>query len=183
LKNSFALIGIGNIMFSDDGLGIYAAEYLKRNFIVPDNLTILDGGGLGFTLMTYFSEYKKVFIVSTTSEGKNSGDIFRFGKDELISQGATRQSANEVEVVQMIEICSILDEDMADVEIVAMKPDDIIPVEANLTQKVQKHFPKLIEKVIRTLKDDGIDLIKKDKEISLKQIIKEYANPTQQIHI
>jgi hypothetical protein len=72
---------------------------------------------------------------------------------------------------------------MAEVEIVAMKPDDIIPVEANLTQKVQKHFPKLIEKVIQTLKDNGIDLIKKDKEISLKQIIKEYANPTQQIHI
>jgi len=183
LDNSFALIGIGNIMFCDDGLGIYASEYIKRNYDYSKNLTVLDGGGLGFTLMTYFSEYKKVFIVSTTSEGKNSGDIFRFSKDELMSQGTTRQSANEVEVVQMVEICSILDDEMAKVEIIAMKPDNIIPVEANLTQKVQDNFPKLIKKILDSLKDSGMQLTKKNNEITLKEIIKEYANPTQQIHI
>jgi hypothetical protein len=83
----------------------------------------------------------------------------------------------------MVEICSILDEEMAEVEIIAMKPDDIVPVEANLTKIVQDNFPKLIEKVLQTVKSSGIELVKKDKEITLKQIIKEYANPTQQIHI
>ena len=179
MNNTFVLVGIGNIMFSDDGLGIYAAEYIKRNFEIPSNLTVIDGGGLGFTLMTFFQEYEKVFIISTTSEGKNGGDVFRFSKDELISQGATRQSANEVEVVQMIEICSVLDDDMADVEIIAMKPEDIIPVEATLTQVVQKNFPKLIDSCIKALGDSGIKLTKKEKQTPLIKIIEELANPTQ----
>lgn len=179
MKNSFALVGIGNIMFCDDGLGIYAAEYIRQNYNIPENLFVVDGGGLGFTLMTYFSEYEKVFIVSTTSEGKNSGDVFRFSKDELISQGATRQSANEVEVVQMVEICSVLDEDMAEVEIIAMKPDDIVPVETNLTTKVKESFPKLIDKVLEALKESDIKLSKKESEVTLESILHTYANPTQ----
>jgi hydrogenase maturation protease len=166
-------------MFSDDGLGIYASEYIKRNYDLPYNLTVLDGGGLGFTLMTYFSEYKKVFIISTTSEGKNSGEVFRFSKDELMAQGATRQSANEVEVVQMVEICSVLDTDMAEVEIIAMKPEDIIPVEATLTEVVRKSFPKLIDNSIKALEDSGIKLTKKTIQTPLEKIIKELANPTQ----
>ncbi len=179
MSNSFALVGIGNIMFSDDGLGIYAAEYIKQNYTIPDNLTIVDGGGLGFTLMTFFQEYKKVFIISTTSIDGSSGDIFRFSKDELISQGATRQSANEVEVVQMLEICSVLDTDMSEVEIIAMKPDDIIPVETNLTKTVRDSFPKLIDETLKALKESNLVLIKKDKEVSLEKILHEYANPTQ----
>jgi hydrogenase maturation protease len=179
LKNSFALVGIGNIMFCDDGLGIYAAEYIKQNYKVPDNLYIVDGGGLGFTLMTFFQEYKKVFILSTTSVGKESGDVFSFSKDELISQGATRQSANEVEVVQMVEICSVLDEDMAKVQIIAMKPDDIIPVETNLTGKIKKRFPLLIEKTIKELEKSEIKLTKKESEVTLEEILYHYANPTQ----
>ena len=179
MKNSFALVGIGNIMFSDDGLGIYTAEYIKQNYNIPDNLYVVDGGGLGFTLMTFFQEYEKVFIISTTSVDGNSGDVFRFSKDELISQGATRQSANEVEVVQMLEICSVLDSDMAEVEIIAMKPDDIIPVETDLTDKVKESFPKLIDKVLEALKESNITLVKKDIEISLDNILHHYANPKQ----
>ena len=104
---------------------------------------------------------------------------FRFSKDELISQGATRQSANEVEVVQMLEICSVLDSDMAEVEIIAMKPDDIIPVETDLTDKVKESFPKLIDKVLEALKESNITLVKKDIEISLDNILHHYANPKQ----
>ncbi len=176
------VVGIGNIMFCDDGLGIYAAEYIKRNFIQPPNLEIVDGGGLGFTLMTYYQEYDKVFILGTTSEGK-SGDVFHFTKEELLAQGTTRQSANEVEVVQMLEICSILDEDMAQVEIVAMTPHDILPVEANLTDRVKASFPKLIDQTIALLARHGFKLEPAPEKSSLEQILQSYANPTQPIHV
>ena len=169
-------------MFCDDGLGIYAAEYIKQNFDIPPELEIVDGGGLGFTLMTFYQEYEKVFILSTTSEGKN-GDVLHFDKDELIAQGATRQSANEVEVVQMLEICSFLDEQMAHVEIIAMNPHDIMPVMANLTPEIKASFPELIAKTVHVLDAHDIKLIPKEKETTLDEIIDSFANPTQQIQI
>ncbi len=170
-------------MFLDDGLGIYATEYIKQNYETPLNLTVIDGGGLGFTLMTYFSEYERVIIVSTTSIEAKSGEVFRFGKDDILDQGSVRDSANEVEAVMMLEICSILDEDMAEVEFVVMKPDDIIPVKADLSPKVIENFPILIDKIIDTLSLKGIELKKRDKEVTIREIIDLYANPSQKVYI
>jgi len=70
LSNRVALIGIGNILFQDEGLGIYLIEYIKANFKTPPNLTILDGSGLGFGLMGYFQEYDHIILVGTTSSTK-----------------------------------------------------------------------------------------------------------------
>ncbi len=168
-------------MFCDDGLGIYAVEYIRQNYDIPDNLQVIDGGGLGFTLMTFFQEYERVFIVGTTSIDCESGDVFRFSKDELISQGATRDSANEVEVVQMIEICSILDTDMAKIEIVSMKPDDMVSVKTNLSDKVRENFLRLIDLVLKTLKNSKVVLTKKKREVTLDEILYSYSNPKQKI--
>lgn len=182
MKKQLVLVGIGNIMFSDDGLGVYAAMYIDKNYIKPSNLTIVDGGTLGFKLMTYYQEYGNVCILSTTSVGKKSGEVFHFNKEDLLNQGVCRQSANEVEVVQMLEICSILDEDMADVDIIAMKPDDIIPVVANLTDSVKEAFPKLIKKTLKVLKNRGIVLEPKENMVPLDEIIQACANPMQISH-
>ncbi len=176
------IVGIGNIMFSDDGLGVYAAKYIEENFIKPPNVDIVDGGTLGFSLMTYFQEYDYVCILSTTSEGNHAGDLFHFSVEELLQHGNCRQSANEVEVVQMLEICSILDEDMAEVDIVAMKPDDIMPVASQLTERVKKHFPDFIQKAVAVLHERGISLHPKETNKPLDEIIHIYANPVQQTH-
>ncbi len=169
-------------MFCDDGLGVYAAEYIKQNFVRPPCLDIVDGGTLGFSMMTYYQEYEKVFILSTTSLGETGG-IYHYSKDELIEQGAIRQSANEVEVVQMLEICSILDEDMAHVEIVAMKPHDIMPVMANLTDPVKAAFANFVEKSVEVLASHGIILTEREELVSLEAVIERYAHPTQEIHV
>lgn len=182
-KQKAAIVGIGNIMFSDDGLGIYVAKCLEKNFIRPPKVDIVDGGTLGFKLMTYFQEYDYICILSTTSEGEKPGEIFHFSVEELLSHGTCRQSANEVEVVQMLEICSILDDEMAKVDIVAMKPEDILPVEANLTQTVQHAVPDMIQKARSVLAKRGIELKPKSSQTPLSEIIHFYANPTQKIHI
>lgn len=164
-------------MFCDDGLGVYAAKYIEQNFIKPPNLNIEDGGTLGFKLMTYYQEYDRVFIISTTSVEGTEGSVYRFTKEQLLEQGVCRQSANEVEVVQMLEICSFL-ENMAEVEIIAMKPFDIMPVEANVTEGVKSAFPTLIAKTVEVLSDAGIKLKPKSETTSLEEVIHFYANPT-----
>jgi len=177
-----AIVGIGNIMFCDDGLGVYAAEFIRRNFIIPPKVDVYDGGTLGFGMMTLFQEYETIVILSTTSEGE-SGDLFHFTKEELLSQGSVRQSANEVEVAQMLEICSILEDDeMAQIEIVAMHPGDIIPVETNLTPVVRKAFMPMIDKTLEVLRLHRIDLRPRKNSISLDAIIADYAHPRQQVN-
>ena len=179
MENTYALIGIGNIMFYDEGIGVYALEFIRENFIIPSNLNLVDGGLLGFTLMTYLSTYKKLFVISTTSEGKDCGELFVFDKEELGSQGKIRQTANEVELSQMVEICSILDEKMADLCVIGIKPYDIVEVKSDLSECMRKNFNRLIELVLENLKSEGIELKRKKSEVSLQEIIDKVANPKQ----
>ena len=61
MKNTI-IIGVGNMLFKDEGIGIYASEYIKQNYEFDEDLEIIDGGTLGFKLMAYFQEYKNVII-------------------------------------------------------------------------------------------------------------------------
>ncbi|MCB4744014.1 MAG: hydrogenase maturation protease, partial [Sulfurovum sp.] len=113
-----ALIGIGNIMFHDEGMGAYLVKYIEENYEIPDNLTIVEGGTLGFTLMTYYQEYDKIIVVGTSSKEGEVGTISSENADEVVAnEDITRKTANEVEITMMIEICSF-HEDMGEVQLI-----------------------------------------------------------------
>ncbi|UCF19759.1 MAG: hydrogenase maturation protease, partial [Gemmatimonadota bacterium] len=52
-QGSLLLLGLGNVLCGDDGLGVAAIEELRGRYRVPDTVRILDGGTLGLTLLSY----------------------------------------------------------------------------------------------------------------------------------
>jgi hydrogenase maturation protease len=167
---------MGNIMFCDEGLGTYLAKYIEANYKIPNNLEIVDGGLMGFGLMSYYQEFDKLIIISTNSKEANAGEIFNYSADEMLKMGQIRQTANEVEVAMMIEICSVK-EDMADIEFITMTPKNIEDVKNDLSNTVLENMPKLLEKTLQVLKKEGIDLKLKESIKSFKEIVQEVANP------
>ena len=136
MKKRNIVIGVGNMLFKDEGIGIYAAEYIKQNYKFDDEeLEIIDGGTLGFKLMTYFQEYDNVIILDTVSIEDKAGEIYRLPSDVLLGLGNYRKTAHEVEIVEMLEIVSVLDSH-ANVTIIGIIPEDIISVEIGLTQSM-----------------------------------------------
>ena len=171
-----ALIGMGNIMFHDEGLGTYLAKYIEENYEIPENLTIVDGGLLGFSLMTYYQEYDKIVIVSTNSKEGKPGSIFRYSGEEMMAMGSTRQTANEVELTMMLEVCSF-HEDMGEVELVTMIPEDIIDVANGLTDTILSRMPQLLDATLEALEDEGITLQPKEPSVSFSEVVHACANP------
>ncbi len=171
-----ALIGIGNIMFLDEGLGAYLAKYIEVNYNIPENLTVVEGGTLGFKLMTYYQEYDKIIVVGTGSDEGDVGTITTKNAEEVMENSPIRKTANEVEITMMIEICSF-HEDMGDVQLITMVPEDIIDVKNGLTNAVFSYMPKLVDATLDELKRSGITLIRKDSdEVTFEKIVHAYAN-------
>ena len=174
-----ALIGIGNIMFHDEGLGAYLVKYIEENYTIPPDLTVVEGGTLGFTLMTYYQEYDKIIVVGTGSKEGEVGDLFCESGEEVLQQSSIRQTANEVEITMMLEICSF-HEEMGEVKLITMIPQDIVEVKNGLTPQVLAHMPKLVEATLAELERSGIVLEPKAAEaITFDEIIEAYANPKQ----
>ena len=173
-----ALIGVGNIMFCDEGIGAYALRYIEKNYEIPKNLTLVEGSSLGFSMMTYYHEYDKIIVLGTGSDEGEAGLIKCEDADTILSKGPVRKTANEVEITMMIEICSF-HENMGEVTLVTMVPEDIVSVRNGLTKTTLANMPDFVQKVLEVLKAEGFELQQKENLCSFEEIIEEFSNPKQ----
>jgi hydrogenase maturation protease len=167
------VIGIGNLLFCDDGIGVIAASYLKRNFEYEPKLEIIDGGTLGLNLIEYFVDYDNVFIIDTISTCEEVGSIYKIPSDELLGGGRYKNTAHEVEVIQMLEICELYDK-KAEITIFGIVPQDINSMEIGLSKKLIDKFDMLIETIIKNIGELDIRVTKKA-SFSAQEIIKEFG--------
>jgi len=175
-----AIIGAGTVIYQDEGVGVYGARYIEENYDFTNfDVTIVDGGVLGFQLMTYYQEYDKVIILDTITMDDSVGSIYNLPSEELLGLGSYKQTAHEVEIVEMLEICSLL-EKMAEVNIIGIVPKDIETVVVGLTPEMKENFPLFVKSALDELAKVGINPTKKEDEISLETIIESYANPKAQ---
>lgn len=165
------VVGVGNLLFKDEGIGIYAAKYIEENYTFEPEIEIIDGGTLGFKLMSYFQEYDNVIILDTVSIEDKAGEIFRLPSDVLLGLGNYRKTAHEVEIVEMLEICSVLDKHAA-VTIMGIIPEDIEKVEIGLTKTIENRFEEYIAHVIKEIESIGCAATKKNDK-TIKQIAQE----------
>ena len=165
------VIGVGNMLFKDEGIGIYAAEYISQNYKFDDkDLEIIDGGTLGFKLMTYFQEYDNVIILDTVSIEDIVGGIYRLPSDVLLGLGTYRKTAHEVEIVEMLEIVSVLDSH-AKVTIIGIIPADIQSVQIGLTTQMEDKFEEFILNGIKEIESLGIKATKVN-DIKISDVVK-----------
>lgn len=74
-RPSILLIGIGNYLMGDEGIGVQFIQWLAENNLQLPDTDILDGGVGGFTLMGHFDAYDKVIFVDATMDQKPLGTI------------------------------------------------------------------------------------------------------------
>jgi hydrogenase maturation protease len=172
------LIGSGNTFFKDEGIGLYAAKYLKENFTFDPALDIIDGGTLGFGLMPLLQEYDAVIIANTSSEDdKIIGSIDLLSGEELIANQGIKKTANEVEITEMLQICSMANH-CAQVTTISIVPEDILSVEVGITSALRDKWVEYIDVITGELNKWGIDTAKKESIISLDEILDQFANPS-----
>jgi len=171
MQNKNIIIGIGNLLFCDDGVGVIAIHYLQENFDFFPDIELLDGGTLGFNLSEYFLNYDNVFIIDTISTNDEAGSIYKIPSDALLANRGYKNTAHEVEVVQMLEACELYDK-KAKITIFAIVPEDIQSVKIGLSNLVIGKFDKLIEALINELQTLGISANKKEGR-GLQEIIKD----------
>ncbi len=170
MKN--VVIGVGNVLFKDEGIGIYALKYLEKNYDFFGDIEFVDGGTLGFKLMSYFQEYDNVIILDTVSIEDEAGSIFSLPSEALLDLGTYRKTAHEVEIVEMLEICSVLDK-YAKVLVLGIIPDDILSVEIGLSKALEQSYPNLVNEALKEIEKLGIS-IKKKSSSSIRQTVLDF---------
>ena len=148
--SKIAVIGIGNILFSDDGAGVYVVKLLEKNVQFSSDVELIDGGTLGFRLLDLLQSFEKVIIIDTISLDDEAGSVFVMPASELCEIASLRQTAHEVEVVEMLQMAELFDSS-AEVTIVGIVPKDINTVQFDLSSEVKSGMDLLVQQTLTLL--------------------------------
>ena len=102
-ERSLLVLGLGNVLCGDDGLGIVAAERLERRFRLPPEVRVMDGGTLGLSLMGLVREADDLLLLDAVRADAPAGTLVRLSGDEVGPAVRDRLS------VHQIGVCDFLD--------------------------------------------------------------------------
>jgi hydrogenase maturation protease len=105
-KNKTLVLGIGNLLLKDEGIGIHAIDYLK-NKSLPDFVELLDGGTGGFHLLELFQKYQQIIIIDATLDQNPPGTV-RLIEPKYSSDYPKSLSAHDIGLKDLVESAMLL---------------------------------------------------------------------------
>jgi hydrogenase maturation protease len=80
---TYVVLGLGNILHSDDGIGPQAIERLRSDARVPEDVALIEGGTLGLELLTYIWDCSYLLVLDAVDVGQLPGTLVRMSSEEL----------------------------------------------------------------------------------------------------
>ena len=155
------ILGVGNILRSDDGFGIYVVQRLQREYDFAKRVVILDGHILGLNLMPLVVESDGLMIVDTMVTNGRPGDIYRLeGESILLNGDKRRHSVHQLKLQDMLGICRVLF-GLPPTVIFGIEPFSL-DVGAHLTPFIAGRVDKMIGMLLGELEAMKIDWKPKD---------------------
>jgi hydrogenase maturation protease len=97
------ILGLGNLLCGDDGLGVVAVHLLLRRYHPPDGVVVLDGGTLGLSLLPYVEDAREAILVDAIRTDAPPGTLVRLEGDDVAPALASRLSVHQVGVADLLE--------------------------------------------------------------------------------
>jgi hydrogenase maturation protease len=107
------ILGIGNVLLSDDAAGIRAAEHLGRRLAGRNDVQIIDGGTLSFTLLEYLENAEALIVIDAAQVGAAPGAVQSFeseAMDAFLTDTARQRSVHEVGLLDLLSIARLREE-------------------------------------------------------------------------
>ena len=99
-----SVVGVGNILYRDEGVGVYAARYLQHAYRFQPEIEVADGAALGFGLMDFFEDASTVIVLDALLADAGPGTIYRLPTEELLDLGPDiTPTAHEVDPIHLLK--------------------------------------------------------------------------------
>ena len=100
------VLGIGNLLMGDEGVGGRAVEYLQREGGLP-NVTIVDGGTGGFHLLEYLQDFSPIVMIDATMDGQPAGTVAVL-RPRYASDFPRSLTAHDIGLRDLVEAAALL---------------------------------------------------------------------------
>jgi len=148
------VIGIGNPLRKDDGIGIVLLEKLVEiKDDLPDDIEYIDGGTGGINLLHLFARFDIVVFIDAVNFGGEIAESKFFNSEDVISKNIQiKISTHGSDILKIIQLSKNLGENPNDIFIFGVQPQDITPG-TRLSHEIQENIDLLVNKLKFELKN------------------------------
>ncbi|MBB4188557.1 hydrogenase maturation protease [Sinorhizobium terangae] len=151
------VLGIGNILWADEGFGIRAVEHFHKAYEVPDNVTILDGGTQGLYLVQFVTEHDRLIVFDAIDYGLEPGTM-KVVEDHEVPKftGAKKMSLHQTGFQDVLSAADFMGHYPRRLSLIGCQPLDLEDWGGPLTAPVKAVIPAAVETAVRILRDWGV---------------------------
>ena len=144
------VLGLGNVVCTDDGAGIAAIHKLLREYDMPEGVLALDGGTLGLSLLPLVDNADQVILVDAIKADGPPGAQVRIEGEEVAPAVYERLSPHQIGVADLLAGASLLDRYPDRVVVIGVVPESI-DLGVERTPAVEASIPELVDRVVQEL--------------------------------
>jgi len=151
-KPDLLVVGIGNEMMRDDGVGAVAARALQGESL-GEGVRVVELGARGLDLICEMEGAERVIVIDAVRAGGKPGSICRFAPEEARSVNSRTSSLHGIDLLDVLELAAVT-KIRPQVVIVGVEPEEVTPGQS-LSETVRSCVPQVVEVVKDLINDEA----------------------------
>jgi hydrogenase maturation protease len=157
------VLGLGNILLQDEGVGVAVIERLQRRYRVPAEVELLDGGTSGMSLLEDMQNREHVIVVDAVRTGKPPGTEVVLTGEEVPAFLCNKVSPHQLALSDVLANLALMNESPHQVTVIGMEPLSL-ETHLGLSDMVASRLQALTERVIEHIAAAGYAVEQLDPE-------------------
>ena len=156
-KTQLLVLGIGNILWADEGFGVRCVEALNAGYQFGDDVTLLDGGTQGLYLLPFLEEARRLIVFDAVDYGMQPGEMV-IAKDDDVPRfmGVKKMSLHQTGFQEVIACASLAGRMPESMVLIGVQPEQLEDFGGSLRDIVKAQIPRALEMALEQIKDWGI---------------------------
>lgn len=151
------ILGIGNTILSDEGVGVHAAEALRAAYELPDNIEVIDGGTAGMELLDPLAGVDLLLVLDAVKTKRAPGSVVCLTGKEVPVFFRSKLSPHQVSICDVLASLEFAGDPPKDLVLIGVEPESM-ELGTELTSTVAARVPEMVALAVQQLAARGIVL-------------------------
>lgn len=151
-----AVLGLGNILLKDEGVGVHAVNAIKERYSFPPDMEVIDGGTLGLDLLPLIEKRDQILFVDAVDFGKEPGYVGVIDGDAIPSTLMAKMSVHHIGLSDVLFAAKLLDIKPSKLRLIGIQPQSL-EVGLEMTECISGKMEMIISMILGTLKEWNIE--------------------------
>lgn len=148
-KKRILVLGIGNLLWADEGFGVRCVEALNRNWAFPEQVTLMDGGTQGLYLLPYVQEADCLLVFDAVDYGDPPGTLREVVGDQVPRfMGAKKMSLHQTGFQEVLMAAELTAKLPAELVLIGVQPEELEDYGGSLRDVVKAQMNPALQKAL-----------------------------------